>query len=146
MKKTEEYCLQLEATNETLKKERNEIQEKLEALYQAPGMTEKKVALAKEWREKGREYSPPISYIFPNCPLSYKMKYWPIRKPYIIPFNRFIGELLRLDKQISENERLILALRKEMTDEQLEEYIKLRDTHLKVVIDYGTLLDDFGDC
>ncbi len=135
MTKTEEHCLQLEVTNEKLKKERNEIQEKLEALYQAPGMTAKKVALAKEWREKGREYSPPIRYIFPNCPLSYKMKYWPIRKPYIIPFNRFIDELLRLDKRISDNERLVLALRKEMTDEQLEEYLRLRDTRILVYID-----------
>ncbi len=139
----EQTCARHQATIRELKEEEKEIRRKIDALYVQPEMTERMRDRAKAYT---KEEVTTMRLLFPKFLLSYKMKYWSIKKLFIDPFNAYIDRLLEIDKRISELERQCMALRAEMSDEDVANYLKRKNTRVEVVIDYDVNPGDCGDC
>ncbi len=137
--KYEEYQKKIDE----LEAEKEDIYKNIEKLYDRPEMTDKKKRLARKFVEDNIST---LSLIFPRFILSYKMKYWSIKKLFIDPRNKYLDRVSDINKLISDLENLQMIAIKEFSKEEIDNYNKLMNTRTVVVIDYDVNPGDCGDC
>ena len=146
---------ELDELEKELIKERDSFAQKMKELLHAEGMTDRKRRLAQKYDNAGFTFSFlcfifPILFLFPNAPLSLKIKYWPIRKRYIIPKEQYAAEILRLDERIRTVSRSKMAYAPggsiRPSDAAVEIVRKAKETRVEVILDYDIDPGDCGDC
>ncbi len=143
--------LELDAEEKKLKAERDTLYRKIDDLLYAEGMTDRKRKIAKKYDNSSFTFSFlcfifPILFFFENSLLSLKIKFWPIRKSYIIPKGEYQEKIRRLNDRIYSLGRSKILYLKDPSDAAVEIVRKQKETRVEVTIEYGVSLGDCGDC
>ncbi|MBQ3064211.1 MAG: hypothetical protein IJC99_05365 [Clostridia bacterium] len=142
---------ELDDQEKELKKKRDELQQKIRDLLYAEGMTDRKRKLIKKYDNASFTNSflciiCPILFLFENSPLSLSIRFWPIRKSYIIPKAAYVREIQQLDERIRSLGRSKMMYLKGPSDAAVEIVKKQQQTRVEVTIEYDVAPGDCGDC
>lgn len=145
--------LELDAQEKALRKERDEIGRKMQELLHSEGMTKRKRKLAQKYDKASFTHSfvcflCPLLFLFENSLLALQIKYWPIRKCYIIPRKKYEYEILRLNERIKtiSGSKIAYLHSRAPSDTAVEIIQQAQKTHVEVKIDYDINPGDCGDC